>query len=595
MLKYQLSRQTFDNDIYTINYNTVDIDNYVKDDTNAMIVTISCDDVSYINSGDILNVTSNFQYYNEEMGEVENAPDTGNVQVYSVDRVGCTVSFLDSKYKNLPIDTVTAEVVGGVVTWVFDFIPLHYFTEGETPEIWINFGVGQFVHLDNTEYVNFHQINWTYDDNVDGAAELSNILFGVFDPQEDDIIEGNVGKVVVSREQIRWNNTYNQDNPNLTIYNYKVKFNVPIELKGKTDLYSEGNLREYFVEYEEKKAINTPVEMEKQVYTPIVVKDGDIYEDCIKINFNLHFRNHSGKDWTVTDSDSWVFDTYGDDIPGEVYNKYYSYSQMVGSPDWQWKRSCQSDLLTYLDFTTNDVKYQKNKLKKSFLRLSYYDSPNAADQRLLAYSTIFIDNNKLYSKFISRSNFECYYDTDGELIKGIKVDREVNTGNKSMVGSLMNILNVSKMTTEEIEDYRLSSQISVKNKYNTTASSEGFYLYTWENDGDVTQPMDIYMKAEFNHAGYGRNIPMMAPYKYDKDDPSVKGFKTNYDIIDDWNGDGYGIKKYQRYSYIHLKAEYDNTMKRYIYYLDPDTYGTNPKVDGNIININLYEARINFT
>ena len=35
-------------------------------------------------------------------------------------------------------------------------------------------------------------------------------------------------------------------------------------------------------------------------------------------------------------------------------------------------------------------------------------------------------------------------------------------------------------------------------------------------------------------------------------------------------------------------------MKRYIYYLDPATYGVNPKIDGNIININLYEARISF-
>lgn len=598
MLKYQLSKHTFDNDVFPITYSSVSLDSYAKGDTNAMFVTIACDDVSKVKSRDMLNITSNFEYYNEEMDSHENVPDSENVQVYSVDQIANKICFLDNKYKNLNLDSLVAEVHEDEqthefgITWVFDFMPLHYFSEGDNPIIYITYNDGQYVQIDdNLKWDSFHQLSWTYDRNIPGIVELSKLLFGDF-AIEESVIEGNIGNIIVTRDQVIWDSTYNQEKPNIYITKPKVKLSIPIELKPKTDLHTDDNIEEYFIEEEQKKAINTTVEMEKQVYTPVVVKNGYIYEDCLKINFNLHFRDHNGKDWTVDDSDSWVFDKYGYSAEtfGEV-NKYYSYSQTNMDADWKWKRSCQSDLLTYLDFTTNDVKYQKNKLKKSFLRLSYYDSPNSGDQRLLAYSTVYVDNNKLYSKFISRSNFECYFDDIGNIVKGIKVDREVNTGYRAMEGSLMNILDVSKMSTEEIEDYRLSSQISVKNKFSSTASSEGFYLYTWESEGDVTIPFDVYMKVEFNHAGYGRSIPMMAPYKDD-----VPGFKTNYDIINDWTAPnkGYGIKKYTRYSYIHLKAEYDNTMKRYIYYLDPATYGVNPKIDGNIININLYEARISF-
>ena len=101
------------------------------------------------------------------------------------------------------------------------------------------------------------------------------------------------------------------------------------------------------------------------------------------------------------------------------------------------------------------------------------------------------------------------------------------------------------------------------------------------------------MKVEFNHAGYGRNIPMMAPYR---DNPNNAGFKTNDEIVADWTAPntGYGIKKYTRYSYIHLKVKYDVNTKRHIYYLDPDTYGTKYNWDKSILNINLYEARIAF-
>ena len=172
------------------------------------------------------------------------------------------------------------------------------------------------------------------------------------------------------------------------------------------------------------------------------------------------------------------------------------------------------------------------------------------------------------------------------MFNNINVDREVR---KTELSKL-----VKSLTDDMVESFRLSSQISVSDKYSSIISSEGFYVYLWA-DNNTNIPETLYMSVEFNHAGYGRTIPMMMPYFIDGvDDLTNKTslIKTNADIIEDWQGDGYGIKKYQLYSYIKLKYLY-NEENRYVYYLDTDTYGTYYD-DTDVLNINLYEARITF-
>ena len=603
MLKYQLNKQVFDNDILNINYNGVELTMYEEDPINFMWVTLLCNNVDEVVPGDTLSISSNFLYINDELNQIESTSDRTTVEVVSVDNMGNTITFLDDKEKELKIDSIIANVYDNVIKWTFNFTDNHYFLlSDEDISLKVYYYHDAYIQLDNIEYVDFRTLVWTYDATVENITELSNIIFGGVSPDND--AEGDISNIIIKREQIRWS-TPNQENPTVTASKYKVRFNVPIALKVKTDLYKEGNIREYFVQHEEEKAINTPIEMEKYIYTPVIVKEISnnnlTFEDCTKINFNLHFRVHDGDDWTVSDSNSWNFDKY-DNHNDPTGNKYYSYAQNASVAQDQWKRSCQSDLLTYAGFVTNDVKYQKNKLKKSFIRLSYYDSDDPGKQSLLAYSTIFVDCNKLYSKFISRMNFNCYFNSDGDIVKGIKVDREVNT--LMPPDSLTALLGAKSLKPEEIEESRLSSQISVKNRFTSNNSSEGFYLYTWELNDIPTIPTDVYMKVEFNHAGYGRNIPMMAPYitKAEHDDPSQgnpyynkTGFKTNADIAGDWNSNRqYGIKRYTRYSYIHFKTKYDVNTKRHIYYLDPDTYGTKYDWDKSILNINLYEARITF-
>ncbi len=43
-----------------------------------------------------------------------------------------------------------------------------------------------------------------------------------------------------------------------------------------------------------------------------------------------------------------------------------------------------------------------------------------------------------------------------------------------------------------------------------TRSGEGFNLYLFREDAPIENyPQDIYMKIEFNHAGYGRTVPLI--------------------------------------------------------------------------------------
>ena len=246
-------------------------------------------------------------------------------------------------------------------------------------------------------------------------------------------------------------------------------------------------------------------------------------------------------------------------------------------------------ILIYLGFNDSDVKYQKSKLKKSFLRLSYYDSPNRANQNLLGYATVFMDSGKVFAKMIRGANRKKLYVKSGEETNtkydNAKVDKEPCFENHN------------ELSVEYVEEFRLSSQIVVSDRL-SEASSEGFYMYLWEDNDNGAVPSDVYMRVDFNHAGYGRVVPMTMPYVYGTNDNHVMSI---YDIADKWQNPsaenwGWGVRANEKYSYIHLKYMYDSDSKRHVYYLDPDTYGTGSYYDStpDELEINLYEPKIRF-
>lgn len=337
----------------------------------------------------------------------------------------------------------------------------------------------------------------------------------------------------------------------------------------------------------------------------------------------------------------------------------------------------QSDLLSYLGFDNNDVKYQKSKLKKSFLRISFYDSDNVGNQNLLHTATIFLDSGDLFAKYIKNIETEDEYKAtstviaqkspeisfpkdsiltsseykklddenrkkcvvNGELlavIGGSSSDEE-NYTVYDKVGMAVNREPMRKKALDkdndfgddidELERLRMSSQITVTDKNSSKRSSEGFYFYTYKTNDNGVYPSDIYMRVEFNHAGYGRVIPFMMPYirkseenlkdnspgyeRYTATDRKDK-IKTFDDICYDWSeididkgiedkhlkddsDIGYSAVRYMKYCHIKWKYRYDKHTQKHIYYLDPDVYGTGVTSDnkhGNNIILNLYEGKI---
>ena len=68
-----------------------------------------------------------------------------------------------------------------------------------------------------------------------------------------------------------------------------------------------------------------------------------------------------------------------------------------------------SDLFWFLNFTDMDVFYQKSNIKRSFLRLLFYDSTDASTQSLLYQAVVWLDGKKLYKTYIDNIKEKKYY------------------------------------------------------------------------------------------------------------------------------------------------------------------------------------------
>lgn len=380
--------------------------------------------------------------------------------------------------------------------------------------------------------------------------------------------------------------------------NYRLS--IPMDQLFATNLYQTELVENDFVGIEKEKAINPIVNMEKYCFSPACINtdglDDENKEEQLRvpmkfypikeINFNLHFRDRRGSDnWSTDDSKYW--NSYKSD--GENGIMY---------ADKRFWRIDQSDLLGFLNFTNQDVLYQKNKLKKSFIRLSFYDSRDIGTQKLLFYSTIFIDSGTQYGRYCNNIDTSGYTNGGDDLVVGISVDNEY----RPYIND-----NDSNIPVEERK--RLSTHLTIKDKYNTDASSEGFYLYLFAEQSSRYIPKKIYMKVEFNHAGYGRTVPFIMPvddsnkpinpiiidnnqYKYNTD------FPISYKEVDKSNNNFEKINMQRLYKdmFIELGAKYDDEHNTYVWYVprEMDEFNGNKsdsKYSG-VLTFNLFEPKI---
>jgi hypothetical protein len=206
------------------------------------------------------------------------------------------------------------------------------------------------------------------------------------------------------------------------------------------------------------------------------------------------------------------------------------------------------DVAGLVGFTNEDIQYQRERVKKSFLRLSFYDSIDPLSQELLYYSTIFVDSGELFGKFTKNRATNKYFGVFDQY-KGANA-------------------------YYDNEKY-LGMRFTVKDWYNTENSSEGFYLYLFNSEVSQAEPeKDVYLKVEFNHAGNGRTLVFAKP---------------NY-----VNG-GIGaipIDKYYEKVYIKLKIKYkEQGDSKYIYLVDEnDATAVTIDTEKRKITFNLFEV-----
>jgi hypothetical protein len=612
MLEYRVNINNADKSMMNFPVETVSFTDFseivIDDETgkkydgvnkDKIMLTCECTDIGNIKEGSIINTlnTLTIEYGTYDFNK--------RYQVSGVNVDNRSFSIFVDKYYTLIPHAIVKNADFGVpdyfegnvdelrgVTLYFE--DNHYFDETdntineydtETDEIVIKQEIPiYFKYTDNNGEERVSTVKFRYFSYNTLITEVSSfdddLYFKIFsNPKTETFeyqIEGNLGGIEIYRDNFLFGDR--------TVFYFqydKSIVNIPISLTKsfETNIYSSEALQQEYVREEKVKAINSITDLEKDVYYPVIRVNNE-FSDIYTIKFNMHFREHRGDDWLVDGNSYW-----------NGVNSNLTINHNVTDDN-------VSDLLTFLGFTNKDVRYQKSKLKKSFLRLLYYDSTNPGDQNLLGYSTVFFDTGDMFAKYAKYMNRDSYitinYDKetygdysniDMNVIKtGIKVNRETV---------------INHISSFE-DDKRLGSQFVIKSKNTSKASSEGFYIYMWR-DNESPLPQDLYMKVEFNHAGYGRTIPFMMPYWDREKWNNRSGIKTFEQILNDWKGasgtDGkYGIRQYNKFSYIHLKYQYDKDNNKHIYYLDTDTYGNidfpTDESGNKYIEINLYEAKV---
>lgn len=283
------------------------------------------------------------------------------------------------------------------------------------------------------------------------------------------------------------------------LYHDSAFFNVPFGLVSDDEsrnLYEDVLTNDIYVNEVVDSLSDEPIDMEKIKYTPAYYdKTTGMFYDITGLTFNFHFRNRYLK-WRpenglsaeevkrfIIYEDGWYTD---EDLDG--WNNGFTKDNIYDN-DTEDKLN-ESDSVAYLDFTDNDIENQKKKVSKSFMRCSYYTDKDPIDQSLLYYSTAFLDSGTLFGRYVKKKRLA--YEKGEEWNERIDKKHIVRQSG-------------------ETEEYRVSSQITIHDEYDLTKSSEGFNLYLFAADTpEINNRKPIYMKVEFNHAGYGRTIPFIS-------------------------------------------------------------------------------------
>lgn len=275
--------------------------------------------------------------------------------------------------------------------------------------------------------------------------------------------------------------------------NYKIRLGstdfdaikIPLSLDFNSTDQAEVVNRE-FIEIETEKAINPIVDYERVRFSPKLTNGNSVRD----LTFNLNFLNNSGNYPSLT---------------------YYS----------------------DIGFSDDDLKFQKNKFKNSFLRLSFYDSDIPTSQNIVSIITIF-----------SRI-------TVNDIVPFTNALGGPQTG-----------AGLPKNANQIVVKYLLNNPITTPQGF-----AEGYYVYHFKSDVTLEEGHELFMRAEFNNAATGKTTK----------------FITTNELLDINSV----IKK------LHVKYLLTRDATGFYYTIDP-TYdnASNITESGSGVKVNLYEIRV---
>lgn len=132
-----------------------------------------------------------------------------------------------------------------------------------------------------------------------------------------------------------------------------------------------------------------------------------------------------------------------------------------------------------IGFTDEDIKFQKNSFLQTYLHLSFYDTDNPLDQRLITFVT-------LYPEL-----------TPNDLLPNVET-QILNYG--SQVG----IPSQPKPANDIPLNFVLESPL-----FNPNGVSEGFHIYDFKDELRIGESKYLYMRATFNNAKTGKSTNLM--------------------------------------------------------------------------------------
>ena len=460
-------------------------------------------------------------------------------------------------YASITIQNSDGDDLSEVTDWFVE--------EGEDDKIYIN--TSSITAPETGYYVilNFDPV--VYNDTKDDDGE--------------DIYPGDWHFYDEQNENVKTRFIY--DNPTI---------NVPVGVSSDSDyvgLRQNENVENYYKKLT-KDIIPNFINTEKTKYVPYVYygtsKNNDGYEvdklngQAVRVEFYLHFRNRTKeivtympeghtpvygemptKSWSVETEETLSLNS--NDNP-KFWNNFSNYGEINDDEG----KLFIGDLIGNLGFTDDDVLNRKKKIKQSFIRLSFYNSNSPIQTSMLFSSTIFFDTNKLYSKYINlftSKDYDAIMSDYSKLIEnGDSYDNHWGL-----------VLFDGKPKEEGSYSYDasdlLTAEMLVTSENEHSSSAEGFNIYLFSDDSPrVGEERTIYMKAEFNHAGYGRKFPMILwPNNNGKPIPLTR-------------------ENFYEHLYIPVVVSYDENNKKYFYYIK----GAKNDTENNVIKLALFEPKV---